>query len=122
MGIQPTSPIRPPQLIDDSLKKFYREKLDSLFTAEKVSHNFIWRESHGNYRANYDYKKRPMRQKIKETYQENGSLYIFNAEKFLKKKCRLFGKIGCFGMSKISSFQIDDYQHIELFKNLGRYF
>ena len=58
----------------------------------------------------------------KEKYLENGSFYIFNPEKFLKKKCRLFGKIGCFTMNKVYSFQIDDYQDIELFKNLRRYF
>ena len=122
VGIQPTSPIRPPKLINSALKKFYREKLDSLFTAEKLSHNFIWKKSHDNYIANYNYKKRPMRQEMKKRYLENGSFYIFNPEKFLKKKCRLFGKIGCFKMSKISSFQIDDRQNIELFNNLGKYF
>ena len=63
-----------------------------------------------------------MRQKIKEKYLENGSFYIFNPDKFLRKKCRLFGKIGCFTMNKVYSFQIDDYQDIELFKNLSRYF
>jgi len=122
VGIQPTSPIRPPKILDDALKKFYREKLDSLFTGEKISHNFVWQKSHGNYRANYNYKKRPMRQENKEKYLENGSFYIFNSEKFLKKKCRLFGKIGYFGMNKINSFQIDDYHNIELFSNLVRYF
>lgn len=122
VGIQPTSPIRPPKLLNDGLKKFYKEKLDSLFTSEKILHNFVWKKSHGKFKANYNYKKRPMRQKIKEKYLENGSFYIFDPEKFLRKKCRLFGKIGCFTMSKIHSFQIDGYQDIELFKNLKRYF
>ena len=122
VGIQPTSPIRPPKLLNDGLKKFYKEKLDSLFTSEKILHNFVWKKSHGKFKANYNYKKRPMRQKIKEKYLENGSFYIFDPEKFLRKKCRLFGKIGCFTMNKIYSFQIDEYQDIELFKNLKRYF
>ena len=64
---------------------------------------------HGKFKANYNYKTRPMRQKIKEKYLENGSFYIFDPEKFLRKKCRLFGKAGCFTMNKIHSFQIDGY-------------
>ena len=86
VGIQPTSPIRPPKLLNDGLKKFYKEKLDSLFTSEKILHNFVWKKSHGKFKANYNYKKRPMRQKIKEKYLENGSFYIFDPEKFLRKK------------------------------------
>ena len=121
MGIQPTSPIRPFNLLNTSIKKFYREKLDSLFTAQKISDHFIWRKSRGKYHANYNYNKRPMRQKIEERYLENGSFYIFNPDKFLRKRCRLFGKIGCLTMNKIQSFQIDDSQDIELFKNLRRY-
>ena len=109
VGIQPTSPIRPPKLLNNGLKKFYKEKLDSLFTSEKILHNFVWEKSHGKFKANYNYKKRPMRQKIKEKYLENGSFYIFDPEKFLRKKCRLFGKVGYFTMNKIHSFQIDGY-------------
>ena len=121
VGIQPTSPIRPFNLLNKSIKKFYREKLDSLFTAQKISDHFVWRKFRGKYYANYNYKKRPMRQKIEERYLENGSFYIFNPDKFLRKRCRLFGKIGCLTMSKIQSFQVDDSQDIELFKNLKRY-
>ena len=29
-----------------------------------------------------------------DQYIENGSIYIFNREKFLKQRTRLFGKIG----------------------------
>jgi len=119
--VQPTSPIRPFKLLNKSLKQFYNKKLDSLFTAQKVSDHFIWKNNRNMFVANYNYKKRPMRQKIEEKFLENGSFYIFKPEKFLKKKCRLFGKIGCFTMSKIQSFQIDDKQDVELFNNLRRY-
>tara|TARA_B100001029_G_C15038141_1_gene441593 strand:+ start:481 stop:1158 length:678 start_codon:yes stop_codon:yes gene_type:complete len=121
VGVQPTSPIRPFKLLNKSLKQFYNKKLDSLFTAQKVSDHFIWKNNRNMFVANYNYKKRPMRQKIEEKFLENGSFYIFKPEKFLKKKCRLFGKIGCFTMSKIQSFQIDDKQDVELFNNLRRY-
>ena len=62
-----------------------------------------------------------MRQMIKEKFLENGSFYIFNSKKFLKKKCRLFGKIGCFVMDKIYSFQIDDYGDVKLIEKIKTY-
>ena len=63
-----------------------------------------------------------MRQSIKNCLLENGSFYIFNVNKFLKKKCRLFGKIGTYEMKKIYSFQIDEKDDIQLFESLKKYF
>ena len=71
---------------------------------------------------NYDYRKRKMRQDIDNFFLENGSFYIFNKDEFLKTKERLFGKIGVYEMSKIHSFEIDDYDDIEIIKSLKRYF
>ena len=63
-----------------------------------------------------------MRQQISPQYLENGSFFIFDKEKFLKNKCRLFGKIGTYSMEKIFSFQIDENEDIKLFENLKKYF
>ena len=122
IGVQPTSPLRPKNSMNKALKFFYKKKLDSLFTAEKISDHFIWKKKKKSLKANYNYRSRPMRQKIKDNFLENGSFYIFNSKKFLKEKCRLFGKIGIFEMKKIYSFQIDEKEDINLIKNLKRYF
>ena len=122
VGIQPTSPIRPSKSIDNAINKFYDKKFDSLFTSQKINDHFIWQTVRGKLKANYNYKKRPMRQKIKNKYLENGSFYIFKATKFLKEKCRFFGKIGTFVMSKTYSFQIDDFEDIEIISSLRKKF
>ena len=44
---------------------------------------------------------------------------FFKTEKFLKFKCRLFGKIGTYKMPKIKSFQIDDMQDLNIMKALA---
>ena len=44
-----------------------------------------------------------MRQDLNKKYLENGSFYIFDKKKFLKNKCRLFGKIGFYLIDKINS-------------------
>lgn len=63
-----------------------------------------------------------MRQKIKPKYLENGSFYIFNANKFLKEKNRLFKKIGFYEMKKVNSMQIDEPEDISIFNSLKKYF
>ncbi len=122
VGVQPTSPIRPKKSMDKALNFFYEKKFDSLFTSQKTSDYFVWKKLNRKIKANYNYKKRPMRQKIKNNYLENGSFYIFDSKKFLKKKCRLFGNIGNFEMKKIYSFQIDEKEDIQIINNLKRHF
>ena len=121
IGIQPTSPIRSPKILDTAIKKFYNDRLDSMFSAQKVFNHFIWKDTKKGLQANYNFKKRPMRQDIKEKYLENGSFYIFKSKIFLKKKCRLFGKIGVYLMNKIQSLEIDDKIDLDLLRNLKKY-
>lgn len=42
VGLQPTSPLRSNNDIDDACKMFIKKKLDSLFTAFKIFDHFIW--------------------------------------------------------------------------------
>ena len=118
VGIQPTSPIRDAEDFDSAIVKFLKYKYDSLFSALKVNDLFIWKKNNKKLVANYNYKKRPRRQDIDDKYLENGSFYIFKKKEYLKKKCRLFGKIGVFEMTKTKSFQIDDFEDIDILNSL----
>ena len=121
MGIQPTSPIRLNNDLDNAILKFKKEKLDSLFTAQVIYDYFVWTKNGNKLIPNYNYKKRQRRQDIKEKYLENGSFFLFKSKKFLKTQCRFFGKIGLFTMRKISSFQIDDQEDIKIMRGLEKY-
>lgn len=118
VGLQPTSPLRNKNDIDNACQFYIKNKFDSLFTALKISDHFIWKKKGRKFLANYNFKKRPRRQIIEDKFLENGSFYIFNKKKFLKFKNRLFGKIGVYLMSKLNSFQIDDYEDIQLINKL----
>lgn len=122
VGLQPTSPLREKKDLDQACSFFLKKKYDSLLSVLKISDHFIWSKKNKKLNANYNYKKRPRRQNIEKKYLENGSFYIFNAEKFLKFKNRLFGKIGLYEMKKINSFQIDESDDIKLFNSLRIFF
>jgi len=110
IGLQPTSPIRDKKDLDNSIKKFFKFKYDSLFSASSKDTAFSWliNNSDKNIKPNYNYKKRPRRQELNKEIKENGSIYIFNKKKFLLFKNRLFGKIGYYMMEKYKGFEIDD--------------
>lgn len=118
--IQPTSPLREKKDFDNAINLFYSKKFDSLFSANISNDTNFWEYRNKKLTANYKYKKRKMRQDLNTKYLENGSFYIFNKKKFLKFKCRLFGKIGFYLMSKLNSFQIDDREDIDLINSIFR--
>lgn len=105
---QVTSPLRPKNIFDKSLKFFFKKKLDSLFSANTPSKIFYWLKKNKKVAPIYNISKRPMRQDIKNIFLENGSFYIFNKNGFIKHKNRLFGKIGEYLIDKKYSYDIDE--------------
>ena len=121
VGIQPTSAIREPKDFDKALNKFFKEKYDSLFSASKKDGAFSW--IIGNkLKPNYNLKFRPRRQDLPLKISENGSFYIFSVEKFLRKKNRLFGRIGYHLLERYKSFEIDTLEDIPIVESILRSF
>ncbi len=105
--MQVTSPFINKNDLKLALTKFKKEKLDSLFSCY-LTKKFFWINRNNVLNPiNYNFKKRPMRQKHKKTMVENGAFYIFKNSKFHKYNNRLFGKIGSFIMPKERSIEID---------------
>ena len=108
--LQPTSPVRAKNRIDDAYLFFKNGDFDSALSVT-LTHKFFWKiNSSGNSEASYDYMNRPRRQDIKNedlVYQETGSIYICNYQKFLHEKNRLFGKIGMYLTPENESYEID---------------
>lgn len=104
---QVTSPLRPSNIFDKSLKYFFKKNYDSLFSSHIPTKIFLWNDNK-KLQPTYDIHKRPMRQEIKRTYLENGSFYIFKSDGFVKSCNRLFGKIGTFLIDKNYSYDIDE--------------
>lgn len=116
--LQCTSPMRNIQDIDEAISKFQKGKYDSLFSGY-ISKDLIWIKNKSYIKPiNYSPKKRRREQKMKLQITENGSIYIFKTTGFIKNKCRLFGNIGFYKMTKKNSIQIDNLEDLEILKKL----
>ena len=104
--LQPTSPLRPDDLIDGCIKKLLDENADSLLTV-CPAHYFFWGRETGEVRAHYDYMNRPMRQDMDPMYQENGNVYVTRRNILMDNRNRLGGNIEMYVMEPEDSIQID---------------
>jgi len=105
---QATSPLVNKLDFKKSYKIFISKNYDSLFSCYKKK-SFIWKFKKNNfYSLNYNYKKRPMKQKSEFLYFENGAIFIFKKKNLKKYKNRLAGKIGVYIMPEERSIDIDE--------------
>lgn len=104
--VQATSPLIQSIDICSAYKTFLNEGSDSLFSAYEFR-KFYWTKKINAVSHSYDFKKRPMRQEFKGGFVENGALYVFDIQKYLKFRNRLFGKIGIYTMPEYKSVDID---------------
>tara|TARA_Y100000996_G_C22375231_1_gene582764 strand:+ start:64 stop:729 length:666 start_codon:yes stop_codon:yes gene_type:complete len=104
--LQPTTPLRTTQHIDEAIKIIIKEKSDSLLSVFKKMW-FIWKKRNKYFSpTNFNYLKRPRSQDFIQ-YQENGAIYITKPKIFKKNKNRLGGKISVYKMDFWNSFDID---------------
>ena len=84
--MQPTSPIRGKNDLDEALEMFSYGQFDSILSVTKIEDYFEWRlTSKGAESVNYDYKNRKRRQDIDQKYLENGSFYIVSPSQLKEK-------------------------------------
>ena len=107
--LEPTSPLRNKNDLDDLIKDFFKNKWDSGFTAGVLSDFLIWEKKLKKYESlNYNYRNRGQRFGRKSCYVENSIAYIFKPYMFLKYNNRLFGKFGITHNETWQSFEIDE--------------
>jgi N-acylneuraminate cytidylyltransferase len=115
LGLQPTSPLREIDDLDQSIDLFVKNNYDSLFSANEIQDFFIWENNNKNLNSlNYDFKNRKRRQQIKKKYLENGSFYLFKPRILKENNNRLGGNIGIYLMQKYKMFQIDTKSDLDL--------
>ena len=105
--LQVTSPLIQRKDLE-KVNKMTKNNYDSLFSSYETK-KFFWHYKNNKLiNLNYDFLNRPMREKQKNCFVENGAIYAFKIKKFLQHKNRLFGKIGTYIMKKKNSLDIND--------------
>ena len=117
--LQPTSPLRKFEDLDKSMKKFLSERLESLFSVSKSQEHpnetiFI-KKKKIHYFIN---EKKKLRQFYKESFFVNGAIYIFKKEILLRNKIVSNKSHGFYIMKKKNSFDLDDFEDLEIIKKL----
>ena len=118
--LQCTSPVRRTDDIDNAIATLITEQADSLLSVTPLRDHFLW-EQHGEEPPrpiNYDFKNRKRRQELRETYLENGSIFIFKPGILLEEHNRLGGRIAMYKMDQVCSHQIDDHDDLVLCEGL----
>ena len=118
--LQATSPLRTSTDILRSVKKFKKKNLDSLFSVYSEK-SFLWMKKNKKLNSiSFNYKKRERSQDMNKVYLENGAIFIFKKEGFLKFKNRIFGKFDYYEMNKNKSIDIDSIQDLNKAQNYFR--
>ena len=116
--LQPTSPLRNANHIDESIVQFKQKKLDSILSVSE-SKALVWKK-HSSHIVpiTYEPQNRQNRQKINDKLLENGAIYITKYNLFKKSDCRISGKIGYYKMPSEMSYEIDKQYELELVEKI----
>lgn len=113
--LQATSPLRESIDIDKAVEIFFAENADSLFSTSALEDFCVWEKTNGELKSiTFEYKNRGRRQDRKPYYLENGSIYILKPEIIKQYNNRLGGKIAFYPMPLWKSYEIDDYETLEI--------
>ena len=82
--LQPTNPLRPPNLLKDCFEEFQNKKVDSLFTVT-LNHQKFGKITSGTF-VPFNYEIGQRSQDLEPLYFENGLLYITKAKSILENK------------------------------------
>jgi len=98
--LQPTSPLRTAEHIDEAIALLEREGADSVVSVVP-SHSFLWDASGAPL-----YGERRRRQEMRQ-YEENGAIYVFTMEHWRRTGNRLGGRVSLYEMGEEHRVQID---------------
>ncbi len=128
--LQPTSPIRDANDIDQAIKLFYRKKADSVLSCCETSiAPFAMFNLNKKLKMmiskNKKLKKAMNRQEFKPYYTPNGSIYVLNLKNLIKYKSYFSNKSYAYLMSHYKSVDInnlDDFKYAEFLLKKNRQF
>lgn len=124
--LQPTSPFRPPKLIDDCIERIRVESADSLITVNDGPH-FVWFEQEQRtLKSNvpFDRKVRPLRQDMRTVdvpLFENGNVNVCRTDLLLSSGCRIGRKLVLHRMPREYGLEVDSEYDLFIARKMTDY-
>lgn len=115
--LQPTSPLRHADIIDQAVNKLLSTGADSVLTVCRKKDFHGWMGKLNGDRFEPTFKERPRRQDTEE-YSENGAVYATRKATLIKEKNRLGGEVRAIVMNERDSCEIDDEWDFWLVKKI----
>lgn len=114
--LQPTSPLRTAEHIEESIKKYESLECSSLISVCKSSEyiNKVFKLDNQFLEpllGSTNYKE--IRQEIPDTFYPNGAIYIFSIKNFLKNNIIPINNVAPFIMRRVDSIDIDDNMDLD---------
>ena len=120
--LQPTSPFRNNNHIDEAINNFLKKKMRSLLSVTENKNFFkslyLQKKTISPFFNNKLVTKN--RQNLKTIYSPNGAIYIFYKSDFIRNKELTFHKSGYYIMNKVESVDIDNKEDYELANILSK--
>ncbi len=115
--LQPTSPLRTSENINEAIKLFIEKKADSIISYTEEQHPIYWHKKINNDLtfSNIFEEKLDNRQAFGKTYYPNGAIYVFNYN-LIKQKKYYSDKSYAYIMNRKQSIDIDtidDFEYAE---------
>jgi len=95
-ALQPTSPLRLPDDLDQAMATMERQQFDSVFSGSVLDDLTLWESSanHGLVAVNHDPARRVPRQEVPAPIVENGSIYLMRSALLRSSGSRFAGRLG----------------------------
>lgn len=115
--LQPTSPLRGTDIIDNGINLILESEVDSVLSVCDIQNYYLSGYfSDGYYKREYD--NRPFSQSMPKKYRENGALYITKKDLLLTNKNRTNGKTKAIVMNELDSIDIDNEDDFNLVEKI----
>lgn len=115
--LQPTSPLRTSEDIDNAFDLFFKSDADALISMKKIDNKILkaFTKNEDGYLNGISNNTYPFlrRQDLPETYLSNGAIYIIEVKKFLENKSFFTNKTISYLMDDIKSIDIDTKEDLE---------
>lgn len=115
--LQPTSPLRGTDIIDNGIKLVLESDVDSVLSVCEIQNYYLSGYFTGDYYKR-EYDNRPFSQSMPKKYRENGALYITKKDLLISNKNRINGKTKAIVMNVLDSIDIDDEDDFNLVEEI----